>query len=176
MASGLLWVKIVEFGLIAPAGASATCTDARGTRSSQHIHYEAVGRLLAEVCTPTTHPPPPILGKWETDLLLRTNLTGQRFDAGEKKWASTTHVAWRVTISVGVLPGYYMLREEIVALMDKADANRYYPRCENRGIVAVENGGGNVAARPWDDAGMAHGALPASQLYSTTDPSLAVGR
>ncbi len=30
--------------------------------------------------------------------------------------------------------------------------------------------------RPRDDAGIAHGALPASQLYSTTDPHLAVGQ
>jgi hypothetical protein len=70
-----------------------------------------------------------------------------------------------------------MLREEVGALMGKADANQYYPRYVNLEIVAAGNGSGNVtaAAAPWDYGGMANKALPVSQLHSVNDPSLAVG-
>jgi hypothetical protein len=166
-ATQLRWVKIAELGLVTPAGANATSTGVNSTISGPHNNQGGGGVNVNH---------PPSTGLWATDLLLRTNLTGLRHDAGEKKEASTTHVAWKVTIPVSVPPGYYVLREEIIALMGKADANQHYPRCVNLEIVAAGSSGNvTAAAAPWDDAGMANGALPASQLYSATDPSLAVG-
>jgi hypothetical protein len=58
--------------------------------------------------------------------------------------ASAILVTWREIIHVVVvLLGYYVLREEIIPLMDKADANRYDPRFVNIKIVTAGNGGGH---------------------------------
>ncbi len=117
------------------------------------------------------------LGIWGTDLLFRTR-TNERFEevSGPDKLQGD-NVHWEVKIPEDFAPGFYVLREEIIALFAGKDDTQHYPRCVNleitgsgtakpEGVVAAnlyrldEPG---ITARTWEN--LKSYSLPGPALY-----------
>ncbi|KAK0717754.1 endoglucanase-4, partial [Lasiosphaeria miniovina] len=136
---------------LAPCDAAAAATgDGCASVSKTRLAWTKIDEGAPGLFLPDTPPP----GDWASNHLAANNNS------------------WEVGLPLGLAPGPYVLRHEIIALHYAAQPGgaQNYPLCVNLWVQGAAAPGNSKTTRPFDLAA----GIPATQMYKDTDPGILI--